>query len=781
MERRRATQRLERRGRVANAYVHRLQRRIAQLESQQPTGGSKEDGDTILSAVPEDDTADNAGDDGDGDHGDQVADADANADADADGDGDRTGIGNTLAAQARIHSGAIAANTPPVTPDSETARAHDWPGSPPPDSATAGSMTSMSNPLASEISAYMQDTAGRLRYLGHTSNWSFNHRVLSLAHAQLNRHSAPLDEASVHAEGEAFDLGWNGLRDNDHDHDGDAVRCQTAPAIDVRGLPSLDFSLYLVNTVKFRICQLLHLFDEETFFSHFYDFYEQPQRVASRCRLWFIHYLLVTALGKALLGRNGGSERLPGCDLFVRAITLLPDATYLCVDQVQSSEILTCIALYLQSLDFRAAAHVYIGQAVRVAMSHGLHTHMQIQDMGEKLVFRCRRIWWTIYILNRKMSSLMGAPNSVHDEDITAPLPVFPDNKTNTAIFKVHVELSQVLGIISSTVYGADGRLDKTFVATTQRVLRGLAGMAENIASVGHRSVGEINRTAGHLNLTYHQAIVLATRPVLYSLLKLRLESPNPLAASAATLSEPASGFLRICVDSARQIIHILSTLQEQSLLDSFLPFDLDSVTSSGFVLAIASAIDAAVLPDQRQWLQGVTQVLKEMSRNGNALAQIRLEEVQHLVERLAILVGSDHAARRAPAGEEGGPGRGDGQQPHQQHQPHQQQSQYHPRHPNQQYQQHQLTGLSILASAVPVASDAPGHVPWETDPAAHYHQQHNHPQHQPAGGLAWPEPGFFDEAGLLSLADALNAEDFPELCDQDVLQDILLPDARHT
>jgi proline utilization trans-activator len=204
-------------------------------------------------------------------------------------------------------------------------------------------MTGMSNPLASEKSAYMPDTTGRLRYLGHSSTWSFSRQLLNMAYQRT--HSSPLPEASMHVEGEAYDLGWNGFR------------VSTPP--DIGGLPSLDFSLYLIQTVKFRVCQLLHLFDEESFMSNLDQFYKNPSGHVNTARLWYIHFLVILAFGKAFVGQNRVVNCPPGSELFVRAMTLLPDVTLLCLDPILSTEVLSCIALYLQAIDHRSAAHIY--------------------------------------------------------------------------------------------------------------------------------------------------------------------------------------------------------------------------------------------------------------------------------------------------------------------------------------------------------------------------------------------------------------------------------------
>jgi Fungal specific transcription factor domain. len=96
-----------------------------------------------------------------------------------------------------------------------------------------------------------------------------------------------------------------------------------------------------------------------------------------------------------------------------------------------------------------------IGQALRMAQTHGLHTDMQANAGGDELVCRCRRIWWTVYTLDRKFSSSMGVPNSLHDEDVTAPLPKAndDDNELNTARV-LYVKICQLQGRVISSTFG---------------------------------------------------------------------------------------------------------------------------------------------------------------------------------------------------------------------------------------------------------------------------------------------------------------------------------------
>jgi hypothetical protein len=66
-----------------------------------------------------------------------------------------------------------------------------------------------------------------------------------------------------------------------------------------------------------------------------------------------------------------------------------------------------------------------------------------------------------------------------------------------------------------------------------------------------------------------HQCIVLTTRPLLFSFLRSRLEQSNANLA-AMLKSSSVRMLLQMCVDSAQQMLTILSALQENGLLGMY-------------------------------------------------------------------------------------------------------------------------------------------------------------------------------------------------------------------
>jgi hypothetical protein len=200
------------------------------------------------------------------------------------------------------------------------------------------------NPLVTTQPTFISDSHGGLRYLGHSSTWSFSRQVLHLASS-----SAPTSlsrDTSLHVEGEVYGI--------------NSVRPPLSTLSDLAGLPSIEVSQYYLQSVKFRTYPLFHLFDEADFTMHLRHFYQDPTAYAQTHLIWFVHYLVIMAFGKAFVTQARTDSEPPGLQLFERALRLLPDVTYLINERVESTETLCCIALYLESVDHRSAAHIYV-------------------------------------------------------------------------------------------------------------------------------------------------------------------------------------------------------------------------------------------------------------------------------------------------------------------------------------------------------------------------------------------------------------------------------------
>ncbi|KAF9639249.1 hypothetical protein BFW01_g11055 [Lasiodiplodia theobromae] len=493
--------------------------------------------------------------------------------------------------------------------------------------------STLTNPLSTGPSTFMAASDGRTFYLGTSSNWSFTRRLLCMTHQYVHQTCVP--NTTLLFDGAAYDLNWNDRR--------------TAADLETPSLPTLDYAIYLINAVKFHCGQMFHLFDEMSFMDSLYDFYSDPTHKIAEADLWYIHFLIILAFGKAFTTQRNQGKRPPGTDYFVKAVQLLPNTIVLERRPLVSTEILCSISLYLQCLDYRDAAHNYIGQAMRIALCHGMHTDMPVRHLGEAHVERCRRAWWTTYVLDREMTSLMGLPQSIHDDDVHPDLPTFSGSIQRTAALSMQIKLSRAIARINRGVYGADGRLNSKFLLSTKEVLASIAHLADELRDSFPLQLGNaisgISRTYAYLHLLYHQCIVLATRPLLFCFLKIRFESSGSdritLHSSQTTLN-----LAKMCMDSSQQMISILSCVRAQHLLETFLPFDLEAISVSTVNILLAPSLDPQLVGNRATWLDKAYAIFDEMAGAGNVVAEYRIVELRKLDSMLCQL--SQMHSRRA-------------------------------------------------------------------------------------------------------------------------------------
>ncbi|KAF4457430.1 hypothetical protein F53441_647 [Fusarium austroafricanum] len=414
-------------------------------------------------------------------------------------------------------------------------------------------------------------------WLAPWSTWSFTLRLMLMLGDKLQPGEQTIPPQLI--ESDVYTLTWES-------------RPHQNP--DVAGLPSLDHAIYLFNTFKFHLGQTYRLFDEVEFVNQLSDFYSDAQNKAEENRLWYVKFLLILAFGTAFHSSQPNPSRdPPGAKFFVRAMGLLPDHTTLWKDSLLAIEVLAMVGLYLYSIDERESAHVYLGQAIRIAQLEGLHTQLPDNELGSETVTSCRDLWWTLPWL------------------------------TSEALYKPE-----------KTPLGQ-------FLEQTKAILHTLAHHAqeiERIISLKFRnSVDTMPRGTKYITLLYHQCVIVATRPLLLSVLKERLDilgQPGD-ENSEAFLGQTAT-VISTGIKSAVKTLQILTS--EYSLLEVFLPYDLEFTFGAALHLNMATALFPGVADDQG-CRQLVHQLLDNMIARGNRLATVRKQELVYLESQCQELV----------------------------------------------------------------------------------------------------------------------------------------------
>ncbi|KAI5459220.1 hypothetical protein BGZ63DRAFT_272938 [Mariannaea sp. PMI_226] len=479
------------------------------------------------------------------------------------------------------------------------------------------------NPLVDNDYTFAQGANGRYWYMGPSSSWAFCRRVLSLVGKHLP--DAGCEQPPWHLDGSAF-------------------RMQRRPlcygeAPDVSGLPPSDFALFLVKTAMFSLGPLAKLVDEQDFLRNMEELYQDAPAKAKRCTHWYSLFLLMLAFGKAFISSGSKDNKPPGYQYASRAMSLLPDMAGIDYEPVVSAQALTLAALYYQSVDMRVAAFHHIGQALRVCVLAGMHRHMREDVVGVAHSRRCHIVFWIVYVLDRDWSALIGATTSIRDEDISTKLPSEMDSSLDALAMTLHVRLSRLTARILTTVYGVGKNFDGTLISDTQSILRNLADLSRDLNSListhFQDSISKASRTATRLILGYHHCVVLTTRPQIMCALHMHIEHATTQVSYGINLSPPVASLIQACVDSAQTVLRTLKALADQDLLESFLPFQIEYASSSGFLLHLITVICPHLIQDHT-WRDNIDHILDTMITKGSLVAPLRKVELGQLEQKLS-------------------------------------------------------------------------------------------------------------------------------------------------
>lgn len=247
------------------------------------------------------------------------------------------------------------------------------------------------------------------------------------------------------------------------------------------------------------------------------------------------------------------------------------------------------------------------------------------------MVIRCRRLFWTLYVMDRQFSTSLGVPMLTADSDITTlASPTSTDSQEDTAI-GLQVKLSQLSSVILTTIYKTEKTQLSVFLERTRSILHVMAGHAQEIENIFHErfrnSVEAMPLAMRHVTLLYHQCVIVATRPLLLSVLKERLERLGRAREDWQSFLAHTTNLISTGIKSAVKTVQILSN--EDTVLGIFLPFDLEFCFGAALHLIMANALFPGDAEDQSY--QAAREILDEMTREGNRVAHVRKAELVHL------------------------------------------------------------------------------------------------------------------------------------------------------
>jgi hypothetical protein len=334
--------------------------------------------------------------------------------------------------------------------------------------------------------------------------------------------------------------------------------------------------------------------------------------------LRYAKVLVVLAFGQLYsINQWVGFRGPPGFGYFANALQFLPDPH--AQPSILFVETLALIGYFFQNLNCVASASMYIGMALRMAMSLGLHqeevsgcaasgsdyrqsssTGMLIKNgsaQDDAAREHRRRVWWSVYSLDCILAVKSGSPVTIQDEDIGVQPPSWLPGEIDyrpAAVLWHHTRLSHLLSEIHATIYRRTAAAATTTTATRRRPKERLTTLVERLltklSDYKRDLPNELRFDRSWLSITsresvsimalYHHCISVAVRPLLSHIVQKRLKETHTSDYTAAEDDESQNRFnwktglprlvidaIETCVSSAKDVIQMMTLAAERDLV----------------------------------------------------------------------------------------------------------------------------------------------------------------------------------------------------------------------
>ncbi|OAP55132.1 hypothetical protein AYL99_10832 [Fonsecaea erecta] len=235
---------------------------------------------------------------------------------------------------------------------------------------------------------------------------------------------------------------------------------------------------------------------------------------------------------------------------------------------INDATVLALLGFYLLNSNRRDAAYIYVSIAMHILIVHGVHRAWMVDEQG-------KRLFWTVYVLDRWLSCLMGRPALISDDAIKLDLPRDSSGLPPPDGLRAHIELARVSNYIVSNVYDVARQSEEPLMTTLciQKSLRLLSSWSENLSVtvIGTEENLSRDRAVGELHMAHNQLIILTVRPLLFINVK-RVTADMLLNGRTTGHEITHKTELDLCADAARtnvRLWHRLLNLQRPARLSA--------------------------------------------------------------------------------------------------------------------------------------------------------------------------------------------------------------------
>lgn len=404
--------------------------------------------------------------------------------------------------------------------------------------------------------------------------------------------------------------------------------------------------------------------------------------------IWFCKVLLIFAIGEMYLGTEsdthmknlkqetiiayakkrsrkkamGKRNTLPGSGFFYQASELFTGLFASgAIDNITKDggiEVMLLYAFYLQVADCTIASYFYFGLALRSTLILGWHVDADMENLNRFELEHRRRIWWTVYMYERMLSSKAGLPLSFADDSVSTELPFdfkinlddFPRNANDVRGYYIFpsseyinncVTITQINAIILSSLYTKQPTANILPVVSdlVQRLFKWKNSLPEFLRVDFSTDEVNISRLIVNLMTEYFQGMNLAVRPLLFHFAtkkfkELQVRNRDTKYVDLSKYSKNVLTLLNASFQASINTVKCIWALLPQNMVALFGWMDREYLFTSASTLILFNA-SFGVHDATHDHLDHALTIFTRMKKLGNYPAALRRAQLLKLIKVL--------------------------------------------------------------------------------------------------------------------------------------------------
>ncbi|KAF5638123.1 transcriptional regulatory [Fusarium sp. NRRL 52700] len=406
----------------------------------------------------------------------------------------------------------------------------------------------------------------------------------------------------------------------------------------VDSFPPQSIAEFLVHVCIRRGTDVFFYFDQAQIIHEIEQFYTNQT-----CPLRFDPSFICLALTIFALGSHWtplerpGHARIdehdPGRLFFEQAKVLVPDIIEL--PGIRSIQVCFILGVYLMPQNAIGSSYVYTGMALRKALALDLHQDSDDQAMDAREREVRRRLWWSIYSLERCSTIKLNRPRSVVPEIITVPLPTAlqaldDSQKFNNVDLQIaFVRLISILDRVAdweSAITNAPHQVDTVSLENQLKEWKDSLPEAFDLETIPPQD--SRYRAIFHIWLNYYYAWIVMGKISLITVVRMTLRRHLGDDSEPCSIEEKAEKLSKSCAKASKKLLQLFEDLNQTGYTTRFSFTDFQGCSIATIVTLIAGILDRDPGYDRR--VRFGLDFLRRMA-TGNPNAQVGVRFVEAL------------------------------------------------------------------------------------------------------------------------------------------------------